>query len=55
MKWVIIRVETDEVIQIYKGSFIDAMKYVNKFYEDGDIDVEFYENWLNRYKQSLTL
>jgi len=48
MKWVITRVETDEVIEIYKGSFMDVMNYVSKAYEDGTIDIESYENWLNR-------
>ncbi len=48
MKWVITRVETDEVIEIYKGSFIDVMNYVSKAYEDGTIDIESYENWLSR-------
>ena len=48
MKWVITRVETDEVIEIYESSFMDVMNYVSKVYEDGAIDIEFYENWLNR-------
>ena len=47
-KWIITRVETDEVIEIYKGSFMDVMNYVSKVYEDGTIDIESYENWLNR-------
>ena len=51
MKWVITRVETDEVIEIYKGSFMDVMNYVSKVYEDGAIDIESYENWLNRQQK----
>lgn len=47
-KWVIIDVETDESILIYNGSFIEVMDFLNKSYEDGDVDVESYENWLNR-------
>lgn len=47
-KWVITRVETDEVIMIYNGSFMDVMDFLNVNYEDGTIDVESYENWLNR-------
>ena len=47
-KWVITRVETDEVIEIYKGTFMEVMKYLNKCYEDGTVDVESYENWLER-------
>ena len=51
MKWVITRVETDEVIEIYESSFMDVMNYVSKVYEDGAIDIEFYENWLNRQQK----
>lgn len=47
-KWVITRCETDEAIEIYKGSFIEVMKYLNKNYEDDEVDVESYENWLER-------
>jgi len=47
-KWVITRCETDEVIEIYKGTFIEVMHYLNKNYEDGEVDVESYENWLER-------
>ena len=47
-KWVITDVETDEPILIYKGSFIDVMDFVNGRYEDGTIDIETYENWVNR-------
>ena len=47
-KWVITDVETDEPIIIYNGSFIDVMDFVNGRYEDGTIDIESYDNWLNR-------
>ena len=47
-KWAVTRVETDELFEIYKGTFIEVMKYLNKNYEDGEVDVESYENWLNR-------
>ena len=47
-KWAITRCETDEVIEIYKGTFVEVMNYLNKNYEDGDVDVESYDNWLER-------
>ena len=49
-KWVITDVESDEPILIYEGSFMDVMDFVNGRYEDedGTVDVESYENWLNR-------
>jgi hypothetical protein len=47
-KWVVTDVETDESILTYKGSFIDVMDFLNVYYEDGIVDVETYENWLNR-------
>ena len=47
-KWVITRVESDEVIMTYDGSFMDVMNFVDGRYEDGTIDIESYENWLNR-------
>ena len=47
-KWVITKVETDEVIMIYKGSFMDVMTFASHNYEDGTIDIESYENWQNR-------
>ena len=47
-KWAVTRAETDELIEIYKGTFIEVMKYLNKNYEDDEVDVESYENWLNR-------
>ena len=50
-KWVITRCETDEVIEIYKGTFIEVMHYLNKNYEDGEVDVESYENWLERQQK----
>ena len=50
-KWAIIRVETNELIEIYKGTFMEVMNYLNKSYEDGDVDVEFYDNWLERQIQ----
>ena len=49
-KWVITDVETDESIIVYDGSFIDVMNFVNGRYEDGTIDIESYENWLEREK-----
>ena len=50
-KWIITRVESDEVIMIYDGSFMDVMNFVNGRYEDGTIDIESYENWLNRQQK----
>lgn len=47
-KWVITDIETDEPILIYNGSFMEVMDFVNGRYEDGAIDIETYENWLNR-------
>lgn len=47
-KWVITDVETDELIIIYSGSFMDVMNFVNGRYEDETIDIESFENWLNR-------
>jgi hypothetical protein len=47
-KWIITDVETDEVISTYEGSFMDVMDFLNRNYKDGTIDVESYENWLNR-------
>lgn len=47
-KWAITRVETDELIMIYKGTFMEVMSFVSHNYEDGDIDVESYDNWLDR-------
>lgn len=51
-KWIITRVATDERIMTYEGSFMDVMKFVNRNYDDGDVDVESYENWINR-KESI--
>ena len=50
-KWIITRCETDEVIEIYKGTFMEVMHYLNKNYEDGEVDVESYENWLERQQK----
>lgn len=50
-KWVITDVETDESIIVYDGSFIDVMNFVDGCYEDGTIDIESYENWLNRQQK----
>ena len=50
-KWVITRCETDEVIEIYEGTFMEVMKYLNKNYEDGEVDLESYENWLERQQK----
>ena len=47
-QWAITRTETDELIMIYNGSFMDVMDFLNVNYEDGAVDVESYENWLNR-------
>lgn len=47
-KWAITRVETNELIEIYKGTFVEVMNYLNKNYEDGDVDVESYDIWLER-------
>ena len=47
-KWVVTDVETDEPILTYKGSFMEVTDFLNKYYEDGTIDVESYENWHNR-------
>lgn len=47
-RWVITDVETDEPIMVYSGSFMDVMNFVNGRYEDGTIDIESYENWLER-------
>ena len=47
-RWAIIRDKTDEIIEVYEGSFNDVMSYVNGRYEDGDIDivdVEIMKNW----------
>ena len=49
-RWVITDVETDEPIMIYSGSFIDVMNFLNKYYEDGIVDVESEENWIERNK-----
>ena len=51
-KWAITRVATDDLIMIYKGTFMEVMNFLCKNYEDGDVDVESYENWRNR-KESL--
>ena len=47
-KWVVTDVKTDEPIILYDGTFIEVTNFLNKFYEDGRVDVETYENWLNR-------
>ena len=47
-KWVITDEVSDEPILIYNGSFMDVMNFVNGRYEDGTIDIESYENWLDR-------
>lgn len=49
-RWVITDVKTDEPIMVYSGSFMDVMNFVNGRYEDGTIDIESYENWLEREK-----
>lgn len=47
-KWVITRIKTDEIIEIYNGTFMEVMNYLNTNYPDGEIDVETYDNWLDR-------
>ena len=47
-KWAITIVATDDLIMIYKGTFVEVMNFLCKNYEDGDVDVESYENWRNR-------
>lgn len=47
-KWIITRIETDEVIETYNGTFMEVMNYVNRNYDDGTIDIESYENWRDR-------
>lgn len=51
-KWAITRVATDDLIMFYNGTFMEVMNFLCKNYEDGDVDVESYENWRNR-KESL--
>ena len=53
-RWVITDVKTDEPIMVYSGSFMDVMNFVNGRYEDGTIDIESYENWLNRQQKGNT-
>ena len=47
-KWVITDTETDEPIVLYSGTFMEVTDFLNKYYEDGVIDIESYENWANR-------
>ena len=47
-KWVITDIETDEPIVLYNGTFMEVTNFLNKYYEDGTVDVESYDNWLNR-------
>ena len=47
-KWVITDVETDEPIVLYNGTFIEVTNFLNRYYEDGTVDVESYDNWFNR-------
>ena len=51
-KWVITDVETDEPIVLYNGTFMEVMNFINKCNEDGEVDVESYENWTSR-KESI--
>ena len=44
-KWAITRAGTDELIETYLGTFMETSNYVNKYYEDGTIDVELYDDW----------
>ena len=48
-KWAITRIETNELVEIFHGTFMEAMTYMDKYYEDGIFDLESYENWLGRY------
>ena len=45
-KWVIIEVETNEIIAIYKGTLTEAEGFINKNFEDGSIYVESYNDWI---------
>lgn len=45
-RWAIVRVSTDELITTFRGSFMEVMKYVNRGYEDGEVDVYDYQEWL---------
>lgn len=47
-KWVITDTKTDEPIVLYDGTFMEVTNFLNKYYEDGVIDVESYENWTSR-------
>lgn len=47
-KWVITDVETDEPIVLYSGTFMGVTNFLNRYYEDGTVDVESYDNWFNR-------
>lgn len=47
-KWAITKVATDELIEIYSGTFFEVMRFLKKNYEDGEVDVELYEGWLKR-------
>jgi hypothetical protein len=51
-KWVITDAKTDEPIVLYDGTFMEVTNFLNKYYEDGVIDVESYENWASR-KESI--
>ena len=48
--WAIIRVKTGELIMIYSGTFKETMKYLSNFYEDGEVDIEPYEEWLKEHQ-----
>ena len=47
-EWVITDIKTDEPIILYNGTFKEVTDFLNKAYEDGAVDVESYDNWLNR-------
>lgn len=47
--WAIIRVKTGELIMVYSGTFKETMKYLSNFYEDGEVDIEPYEEWLKEH------
>ena len=37
-----------EPIILYNGTFMEVTNFLNKYYEDGTVDVESYDNWFNR-------
>lgn len=37
-----------DILRVFEGDFMEVMKYANKHYEDGEVDIEAYEDWLER-------